>query len=99
MRLGWFGKAEDPARTAALSRIREAVRAGLGLDQDATISVSEIACGDPACPGGMETVVLVRGRAAVTAALKLPGEAVSVTDEALAAALEEFRARAAAKGA
>lgn len=98
MRLGsWFRK-EDPARAAAIDRIRARLREGLGLDEDATLSINEIECGDPTCPGGMETVVLVRGRASVMAALKLPGEAVSVTEAALDAALEDFKRRQAGGG-
>lgn len=34
------------------------VRQALSLDEEATVSISEISCGDPAC-GGAETVVLV----------------------------------------
>ena len=52
-----------------------------------TISVNEIACGDPACPGGVETVILTRAKGTPTKAAKVPGPIEAVTDAALARAL------------
>jgi len=86
VRLGrWFKP--DPEREAAIERVRAQVRALLALPEDATVSVNEIECGDPSCPGGVETVILVRARASVTRAIKLPGPAAAVTSARLSEAL------------
>jgi hypothetical protein len=45
----------DPEDSA---RIKAWVRETLALPDDAVVTVSEIACTDPACPG-LETVILV----------------------------------------
>jgi hypothetical protein len=77
----------DPARLAEAERVKVVVRDVLGLGEEHTVSVNEIECGDPACPGGVETVILVRGRASVTKAVKLPGEVALQTEAAIRAAL------------
>jgi hypothetical protein len=77
----------NPERAAATERVKEMVRARMALGEAVTVSVNEIECGDPACPGGVETVILVRGRASVEAAMKIPGPVVDVTPEAVAAAI------------
>lgn len=87
---GIFGK-PDPAKLAEGERIRRVVRAHLGLDDDATVSVNEIACGDPACPGGIETVILVRLKGRPMRAAKLPGGFHLATEAAVRAALDEPR--------
>ncbi len=73
--------APDTARELA-----EKARAILGLGEDSTVSISEIACGDPAC-GGAETVVLIMRPGRRTEAAKLLQPLASVTEEALRAAL------------
>ena len=73
----------DPERQAAATRIKDWVRLALSLPEEATISVNEIECGDPACPGGVETVVLVRGRASVLKAVKLPGPMTDLAEAAV----------------
>jgi hypothetical protein len=77
----------DPARDAAAANVKAWVREGMGLSEDVTVSVNEIECGDPACPGGVETVILVRARASVTRAMKIPGPVTDVTREAVAMAV------------
>lgn len=71
----------DAARALA-----DLVRATLALEEAATVSVSEISCGDPAC-GGAETVVLVMRPGRRTEAAKVLMPMAQVTPEALVAAL------------
>ena len=81
--------AGDGAREAARDAAREIadkVRRLLDLDDDATVSVTEIACGDPAC-GGAETVILVMRAGRRTEAAKLMQPLSTVTETELAAAL------------
>lgn len=86
MRLGrWFKP--DPEREAAVERVRAFVRSALHLADDVTISVNEIECGDPACPGGVETVILVRGKASVMRAFKLPGPIPGIDEAAIGRAV------------
>jgi hypothetical protein len=83
----------DPVRQGQAERIKAAVRMALGLGEEHTVSVNEIECGDPACPGGVETVILVRGRASVTKAVKLPGEMAMQTEAAVRDALADVPPR------
>jgi hypothetical protein len=83
----------DPEREAASARIKAWVRDALALDEQVTVSVNEIECGDPACPGGVETVVLVRAKAAVTRAMKIAGPATDVTRDAVLGAVAATRTR------
>ncbi|MFG1300181.1 hypothetical protein V5F49_10350 [Xanthobacter sp. V3C-3] len=80
-RRGEAGPERDAARVLA-----DLVRDTLALDADATVSVSEISCGDPAC-GGAETVVLVMRPGRRTEAAKVLMPMAQVTPEALVAAL------------
>ncbi|MDI4657288.1 hypothetical protein [Xanthobacter autotrophicus] len=89
-RRGEAGSARDAARTLA-----DLVRDILKLDADATVSVSEISCGDPAC-GGSETVVLVMRPGARTQAAKVLMPMGQVTPETLVAALKPLMAGEAA---
>ncbi|MFG1395606.1 hypothetical protein [Roseixanthobacter pseudopolyaromaticivorans] len=86
VRLFMRGRGErDGARDAGRT-LAESVRRILALDEAASVSVSEIACGDPAC-GGAETVILVMRAGERTRAAKLLKPLASVTDEELATAL------------
>lgn len=80
-RRGEAGPERDAAR-----RLADLVRETLALDEAATVSVSEISCGDPAC-GGAETVVLVMRPGRRTEAAKVLMPMAQVTAEALVAAL------------
>lgn len=70
----------------ATRALAETTRRLLDLEEDATVSVSEIACGDPAC-GGAETVVLVMRPGQKTQAAKVLMPAANVTEADLLAAL------------
>ncbi len=69
------------------ARLADMTRRLLDLEEEATVSVSEIACGDPAC-GGAETVVLVMRPGQPTQAAKVLMPVARVTEEDLLAALK-----------
>jgi hypothetical protein len=73
----------DPAHVA---RVKDKVRLILGLPEDVTISVNEIVCADPACPG-METVILIMPPGVKTLAAKVQVGIGEMSDEALTAAV------------
>ena len=82
--LGRFRR-EAPDRESA-ERIKGWVRTALALPEDAAVTVSEIACTDPACPG-QETVILVMRPGEPTRAAKSRGSLVVQTRPMIAAAL------------
>jgi len=79
--------AEAEAGRDAARALADLVRRALNLEEEATVSVSEISCGDPAC-GGAETVVLVMRPGRRTEAAKVLMPMAQVTEEALRAALK-----------
>lgn len=71
-----FGR--KPARDEAqLARLRDWARAALGDPPGLEVTISEIDCGDPACPG-LETFFLVMrpGEATQAAKVKKPIEEI-----------------------
>lgn len=64
-----------------LARVKDLARTVLALDEEASISVNEINCTDPACPG-TETVILLMIPGERTRALKVmkPVEEVDEAD-------------------
>jgi hypothetical protein len=79
-----FGRAPKPD-AAARRRVEAWVRDAGGYGPDTAMTVSEIVCADPACPG-TETVVLLFAPGAKTRAVKIAGalEALSAADVAAA---------------
>lgn len=73
----------DPALVAAL---KDKLRTRLNLPEDAALTVNEIVCADPACPG-TETVILVMVPKRKTLAYKVAAPLTDITDEALDAAI------------
>lgn len=73
--------APDAARELAAK-----ARAILGVGDETTLSITEIACGDPAC-GGAETVVLVMRPGRKTEAAKVLRPLATVTEDDLREAL------------
>lgn len=57
---------------ADVERVKALVRDGLGLPEDTGVTVSEIVCRDPACPG-LETVILIMPMGEPTRLLRIPG--------------------------
>jgi hypothetical protein len=74
----------DPAVTA---RIRGWALAILKAEPDTTVSVNEIACRDPACPG-VETIILVLRPGQRTRACKIAKAIEDVTETDVSAALQ-----------
>jgi hypothetical protein len=69
------GPRPDPEDVA---RVKAWVVDALALGPDDQVTVNEIACADPACPG-LETVVLVMASGEKTRAIKIRGGLVTVT--------------------
>jgi hypothetical protein len=79
-----FGQPKvDPA---IADRLKAWTREALALPADSTVSINEILCADPACPG-TETVVLVMVPGQRTRAYKVASAMAEVGREALLAAL------------
>lgn len=80
-----FGK--SPIDREALARVKDLAREVLALGEEVSLSVNEINCTDPACPG-TETVILVMAPGERTRALKVmkPVEEVCADDIREAAA-------------
>ena len=66
----------------ATRKLARRVRALLDLSDDATVSVSEFACGDPAC-GGAETAIIVMRPGHRTEHVKLLQPVATVGDDDL----------------
>ncbi len=79
------GASGEGARDAA-RKLADRIREILQLEEEASVSVTEIACGDPAC-GGAETVILVMRPGRRTEAAKLLKPLATVTEDELIPAL------------
>ena len=79
----------DPGREAA-ERLKTRIRHILGLSDDDALTVSEIVCPDPACPG-TETVFLIMRRGRKTEAIKIAKPVTEVVEQELRAALVQAR--------
>jgi hypothetical protein len=79
------GRDSEAAPDAARELAAKA-RAILGVGEETTLSITEIACGDPAC-GGAETVVLVMRPGRKTEAAKVLRPLATVTEDDLREAL------------
>ena len=75
--------ADDQARAQA---VKDLVRAALGAPADLALTVNEIICADPACPG-TETVILIMRPGEKTRAVKIARPIAEVTRDDVAAAL------------
>lgn len=81
---GALGVAKPDA--AALARVKAWALAVLDAAPDTALTVNEIVCTDPGCPG-VETVLLVMEPGRKTRACKIPKALEDVTDEDVRAAL------------
>ena len=68
------------ARAGAVGRIKSCVRGVLALPAEAALTINEIACLDPACPG-VETVILVMEFGRKTRAYKIAKALDAVTEQ------------------
>lgn len=80
-----FGRTPKPD-AAARRRVEAWVRAAGGYGPETAMTVSEIVCTDPACPG-TETVILLFPPGERTRALKVAGALDALCEADVAAAL------------
>ena len=71
---------KPPRDDDALARLRGWIMSELG-EPAPTLTISEIECGDPACPG-LETIILVMREGAATQAMRIrkPMAGISAAD-------------------
>ena len=81
-----FRGGKGKAAPDATRELAQRVRTFLELPDEATVSVTEFACGDPAC-GGAETAIIVMRPGRRTEHVKLLMPVATVDDEALRSAL------------
>jgi hypothetical protein len=84
-----FRKGKGEAAPDASRELARRVRALLGLPEDATVSVTEIVCGDPAC-GGAETAIIVMRPGRRTEFVKLMQPVATVGEDELRRALAKL---------
>jgi hypothetical protein len=87
-----LGRRRDSASGEASRHVSLLVRESLALAAEDAVTVSEIACGDPACPGGAETVILVMRKGRRTEAAKIRKALVLVVQDDVLEALAFLRA-------
>lgn len=84
-------RARSAERAAIAARLKQDLRAALGLGEADTLAVNEIACADPGCPD-METIVLVMRAGEPTRALRIRTPMDAVTPEQIAALVADEKA-------
>ena len=84
MRFG-FGR-KDERDPAVVERMKALAREALSLPDAAALSISEIACADPACPVS-ETIILIMEPGKKTRAVKAHGSIETMNAEELRAAV------------
>lgn len=84
--LGLRRKAQDRSDN---ERVKAFVFEALGRNPDIAISVSEIVCADPGCPGE-ETIILVMAPGRKTAACKVGKALAAVTEDDVRDALRDL---------
>ncbi len=86
-----LGRRREPRSAETSRRIADEVRAVLALSEEDAVTVSQIDCGDPACEGGAETVILVMRRGQRTKAGKIPKAMALVSDVDIAESVQTLR--------
>ena len=84
---GRFQRKPDPQEVAARQRLRDITERILGQDPPVSLTISEIDCGDPVCPG-IETIILVMREGEATQAVKIRKPMVEVSEADLHDALK-----------
>jgi hypothetical protein len=84
-----LGLKPKPKDRSAQERVKGFVFEALGRNPDIGLSVNEIICRDPGCPG-TETIILVMAPGRKTAACKVSKAMVDVTDDDVRDALREL---------
>ena len=80
-----------PEGAAVSKRIAAETRAALALGEEDHVTVSQIDCGDPACEGGAETVILVMRKGERTRAAKIAKAMALVDEEEVRSAVANLR--------
>jgi hypothetical protein len=80
---------KKPDHRAEIARVKAHAFEALGRNPDIGISVSEIICNDPGCPG-TETIILVMAPGRKTAACKAQKPVADVTDDDVREALKSL---------
>jgi hypothetical protein len=91
MGLFTLGRRRDTSSAEISRRIAGEVRALLQLGEEDAVSISQIDCGDPACEGGAETVILVMRKGQRTKAAKIPKAMALVGKADIAEGLKVLR--------
>jgi hypothetical protein len=86
-----LGRKRDAKSSEISRRISAEVRSVLALGEEDAVSVSQLDCGDPACEGGAETIILVMRKGQRTKAAKIPKAIVLVSDADVAEGLKILR--------
>jgi hypothetical protein len=76
---GWPFRKKPPRDEAALVRIRDWARKALDDPAGLDLTISEVECADPACPG-LETFILVMRAGEATQAAKVRRPIVEITE-------------------
>jgi hypothetical protein len=84
---GRFSRKPDPAEDAARARLRRWAEDVLGPEPPVSLTISEIDCGDPACPG-IETIILVMREGEATQAVKIARPMTEATEADLRDAMK-----------
>jgi hypothetical protein len=79
---------KPPRDDAALMRVRAWIIAELG-EPAPTLTISEIECGDIACPG-LETIILIMREGEATQAIRIRKPIVDIVQEDASAALSNL---------
>ncbi|MGQ4275224.1 hypothetical protein [Terrihabitans sp. B22-R8] len=90
MRLFSLGRRDEAAAEKSRA-IAAKVRQILGMGEEDGVTVSQIACGDPACAGGAETVLLVMRKGRRTQAAKIRKALAFVEDSDIHEALSSLQ--------
>ena len=87
-----LGRRRDGAASESSKRLASLVRETLALADEDAVTISQIDCGDPACEGGAETVILVMRKGQRTKAAKISKAITFVADDEVRQAVEMLRA-------
>ena len=83
----WRGRSRAPKPdSGTVHQVKAWAVAALSLDKDAALTVNEIACNDPSCPG-LETIILVMIPGCRSRAYKLAKAMDEVTEQDIRDAL------------
>jgi hypothetical protein len=86
MAFGWPFPKKPPRDEAAVERIREWAQVVLGDPDGLDLTISEVDCADPSCPG-LETFILVMREGEATQAVKVRKPIIEIEKTDIAEAM------------